>query len=118
MVDKISPHDEYSADEKLVTAIGQALDESLDEIDDLSAQRLRTARVRALNSSAKSSRKWVPLSMAASVAALLLIPIVYHQYPFTDAIDPESDIVLHEIPYSAEELDDMEMLMSLGEPDV
>ncbi len=113
MVDKISPHNGSKADQVLIAAVNQSLDKGLDDIDELNLQRLKNARIKALNHSPVATRKWVPLSVAASVAALLLIPVMMHQYSVDSAIEPELEIVSQEMPISAEEMDDIDMLMTL-----
>lgn len=118
MVNKISPHSNSSTDEVLAASVIQALDKSLDDIDDLSLQRLKNARKQALNQSAKTSRKWIPLSVAASFTALLLIPVAVHQYSLSISSDQDLEIVSQEVPYSTEEMDDIDMLMSVEDIDV
>ena len=103
-----------SADEKLATSLSQTLDKSLVDVDELSLQRLKNARTHALNQSAKPSRKWISLSVAASLAALLLIPLVANQ---NFSGDQDLEVVVQEIPYSPEEMDDIEMLMALEDFD-
>jgi hypothetical protein len=113
MNEKNSLETKMDQDKKLVVNLVQTLDESLDDIDELSLQRLKNARLKALNYSAKSTRKWVPLSVAASVAALLLIPVAIHQYSANSVGEQDVEIVSQDVPYSAEEMDDIEMLMAL-----
>lgn len=114
MVNKNLP--EQDADEKFAAAVSQTLDKSLADIDDINVQRLKNARVRALSSSSPS-RKWISLSVAASLAVLLLIPLVEHQHLLSSSVEQELDVVTQEVPYSAEELDDIEMLMALEDSD-
>ena len=106
-----------SADEKLATSLSQTLDKSLVDVDELSLQRLKNARTHALNQSAKPSRKWISLSVAASLAALLLIHLVANQHLFNFSGDQDLEVVVQEIPYSPEEMDDIEMLMALEDFD-
>lgn len=115
MVNKTLP--EQSIDEKFAARVSQTLDESLSDIDDLSLQRLKNARAHALNQSPKVSRKWVSLSVAASIAALLLIPIAAHQHLFMPSAEQDLDVLAQEVPYSMEEMDDIEMLMALEDSD-
>lgn len=117
MANKIS---ERSVDEKLAASVSQALDKSLDEIDELSLQRLKNARAHALNhsrdQSSRPSRKWISLGVAASLAALLLIPLATQQH-LNSIDDQDLEVVTQEIPYSQEEMDDIEMLMALEDSD-
>ncbi len=115
MVNKTVP--EQSADEKFAARVGQTLDKSLLDIDDVSVQRLKNARAYALNQSSKPSRKWISLSVAASLAVLLLIPLVTHQHLFISSAEQDLDVLAQEIPYSMEEMDDIEMLMALEDSD-
>lgn len=114
---KNSPHDDSNADQTLISAINQSLDKSLDEIDELNLQRLKNARAKAINNSPAKNRTWVPLSVAASVAALLLIPVVLNQDSGNSNIESELEIVSQETPISAEEMDDIDMLMALEDTD-
>lgn len=112
---------EHSADEKLAVCVSRALDKSLDDIDELRLQRLKNARVHALNQSHDQSsgaaRKWISLRVAASVAVLLLIPVAMHQDLFNSSGDQDLEVVVQEVPYSTEEMDDIEMLMALEDSD-
>lgn len=117
MVDKISPPNNSKVDQTLAAAINQSLNNSLDDIDELSLRKLKTARAKALSHSPVSARKWVSLSVAASVVALLLVPVIMHQQSVNSSIEPELDIVLQELPISAEEMDDIDMLMALEDTD-
>ena len=123
MVDKISPKTESSsvpqndADHALLTAINQSLDKSLNDIDEVNLQRLKNARVKALASPSHLTRNWVPLSVAASVAALVLVPVLMHYQSTNTPADQEFEIVSQELPISAEEMDDIDMLMALEDTD-
>ncbi|HOY23778.1 MAG TPA: hypothetical protein PK002_11530 [Cellvibrio sp.] len=116
---KLSP-DLTPDDEKLAKVLSQTLDKSLDDIDAVSLQRLKHARVHALHQPIKRSRQWLPLSVAASIAALLLIPILVQPlFDSKQALDLASqDIFSQEVPLSSQELDDLEMLMALEDSDV
>lgn len=127
---KLSP-ELSAADEKLAAILSQTLDKSLDDIDDISVQRLKNARLQALHQSNKPSRQWLPLSIAASVAALLLIPIMFQQLssstpnielaaqpiPFIQEGFVQENLS-QEVPFSPQEMDDLEMLMALEDSDV
>ena len=108
-------------DEVLVRKISNTLDESLDGLDELTLQRLKKARTSALAQVAvvtpgvNHRRAW--LGVAAAVALLLLMPLVW-QLQTTSAPDQDIEMALQEIPPSAEELDDMDMLMALEDTDV
>jgi hypothetical protein len=131
MSDKKLPSEQSPIDEKLATTISCTLDKSLDDIDDISLQRLKNARLQALRHSNKSMRQRLPLSIAASVAALLLIPILFQQLsgskqeldlvsqqvPFVQENFSQESLA-QEVPLSSQELDDLEMLMALEDSDV
>lgn len=118
MANKIS---ERTIDERIAVSVSQTLDKSLDDIDELSLQRLKNARAYALNQShshsSKSSRKWISLSVAASLAALMLIPLSTHRNLLNISGDQDLEIVSQDVPYSAEEMDDIDMLMALEDFD-
>jgi hypothetical protein len=131
MSDKKLSSEQSPIDEKLATTISRTLDKSLDDIDDISLQRLKNARLQALHQSNKPARQWLPLSVAASVAALLLIPILFQQLsgskqeldlasqqvPFAQENFSQESLA-QEVPLSSQELDDLEMLMALEDSDV
>jgi hypothetical protein len=107
---------EQAADERFAATVSETLDKSLVDIDEMSLQRLKNARAHALNQAAPS-RKWISLSVAASLAALLLIPVVSHQYLSGSSDEQDLEVVVQEVPYSTEEMDDLEMLMALEDSD-
>ena len=117
MVDKISPSNDNKKDQLLITAVNQSLDKSLDDIDEVNLQRLKNARTKALNYSSMFIRKRVQLSLAASVVALLLIPVLLHQQSINSSIEPELEMVSQDLPISVEEMDDIDMLMALEDTD-
>jgi hypothetical protein len=117
MVNKTLPPNHNSADKKLANAVVQSLDNSLVDIDDLSLQRLKNARQIALNQPAVSTRRWVPLSAAASIAVFLMVPFYMHQHSTNVAPDVDSEIVSQDFPLSTEEMDDLDMLMALEDGD-
>ena len=115
-----------AADEKLAIALSQTLDKSLDDIDAVSLQRLKNARLQALHHSNRPARQWLSLSVAASVAALLLVPIMFQQLssskPDLDLASQQAPFMQEslspEVPLSLQEMDDLEMLMALEDSDV
>jgi len=108
---------ETNRDEKLVAAIARTLDKSVNDIDDFSLQRLKSARENALSHSQKPARTWINFRVAASVAVLALIPVAFHQYSQIGFVDQDMEVVSQDVPFSAEEMDDIEMLMSLDGDD-
>jgi len=120
-VEKILLHTQELQPDELSSLIVNSLDKSLDDIDELSLYRLKNARSNALLVANKSSRKLVNLSIAASVAALLLVPVLLHQPMKFYASDQDSDLITQTLsqdgPLSPEEMDDVEMMMALEDTD-
>lgn len=117
MLEKNLPDENEKSDQALIAAMKQSLDKSLDQIDELDLQRLKNARKKALADSPITQRKWVGLSVAASIAALLLAPVIINQQTEIHVIAPELEVVSQEVPVSAEEMDDIDMLMALEDSD-
>lgn len=104
------------ADDELVAKIVQTLDQSALDLDELSLQRLKNARVHALaQAPTKLRSKWMAMSLAASIVALLLIPVAWHQHNV--ALNAETEMASQDIPPTAQELDDMDMLMAMEDVD-
>ena len=108
-------------DEMLAQAISNTLDKSLDGLDELSQQRLKNARAAALAQAAAPkptiSHRRALLGMAAAFALLLLTPLVWQQQTTPSPVQ-DIEMALQEIPLTAEELDDLDMLMALEDTDV
>lgn len=105
-------------DERLAKTIAGTLDESLQALDEVSLQRLKQARVKSLAtpkpSAAYRHRKML---IAAGFALLALIPVISQHSAF-QSVDQDMEMALQEAPLSAEEMDDMDMLMALEDTDV
>ena len=110
MVDKISQDSPVDVDAEFTTKVIDTLNKTLDDIDELSLQRLKKARIRALGS-VKPSGKWTAINVAASLIILLSVPFLMHKYLQDN--DQDFDVVSQDVPYSTEEMDDIDMLMSL-----
>jgi hypothetical protein len=117
MGDKSITESRLNDDKSLTASLVHTLDESLDNIDDLNVQRLKNARLRALGQAPASDHKWIKLSIAASLAAFVFISIAWHQYPIGSTSEQEVEVVSQDVPYTADEMDDIEMLMALGDGD-
>ena len=123
MKDKHISREENQPEKELIATISHTLDKSLDDIDDLSLQRLKSARSNALSRSAAQKTKWIPFAVAASFAALVLVPFVLQLGSERLGNDLDAEIVLHsepnlsEVPLSSEEMDDIEMLMAMEDVD-
>ena len=95
--------------------IANTLDKSLENVDAINLQRLGIARVHALSQKPSSSRKWIALSVAASLAAVLVVPYAWHQHNI--AGDDELELFSQEILPDAQEMDDVDMLIALEDGD-
>lgn len=110
MSNKPEQSDEFARE--LVTC----LDNSLDELDELTQQRLKTARAKALQQARPGSAKWLALGVAAAtITAVLLVPSFWHQHG-GDGVDAD-EVAALEVPPSAQELDDLDMLIALEDED-
>lgn len=112
------------ANEELAQTLAHTLDKSLTEIDDLSLQRLKNARAEALAASPvqllKStyfSSRSARFGVAASLIMLLAVPVLWQRHNAQQLSDQEGDLISQEIPPAAQELDDMDMLMAMGDID-
>jgi hypothetical protein len=101
----------------LEQTIASTLDKSIDRLDDITLQKLKRARANALMQTPKTSRKWISLSLAASIAILLIAPIAWHQQQNSATAEQDLDVIAQDIPLDAQEMDDMEMLMAMGDTD-
>ena len=94
------------------------LDQSIDELDELSLQRLKNARMKARSQDVERKRAaWIPLGAAASIAVLLLSPIAWYQYAPKSNLNNDYPIAIQDAPIDQQELDDVDMLMSLVDSD-
>lgn len=101
----------------IAKTIADTLDKSVDQLDDITLQRLKNARANALMQHPKKSRKWVSLTLAASIAMLLIAPIAWHQHQNSTTAEQDLDVIAQDIPVDAQEMDDMDMLMAMGDTD-
>ncbi len=109
MSNKPEQPDEFTRE--LVTS----LDNSLGELDELTQQRLKSARAKALQQTRSGSAKWLALgAAAAAITAVLLVPSFWHSH--SDGLDSD-EVAALEVPPSAQELDDLDMLIALEDED-
>ncbi len=116
----MKPKSTQKSEEELAKTLAHTLDKSLAEIDDLSLQRLKNARADALSHSVNSanfSSRFIRFGIAASLITLVVVPILWHQYNAQQFSDADVELVLQEIPPAAQELDDMDMLIAMGDID-
>jgi len=116
--ERLNEPDEFSRE--LVATLDRSLDGqegSPHGLDDLTLQRLKVARVKALQQSrtGRFNKKIIPAVAAAAIAAVLLVPVFWHQQG-VDGIDTD-EVAALEIPPSAQELDDLDMLIALEDED-
>lgn len=94
-----------------------SLNDSLEELDELTLQRLKAARAKALRQPRAGLGKWAAMgAAAAAITAVLLTPALWHKHT-VDGLDADTVAVLEELPPSAEELDDLDMLLALEDDD-
>jgi hypothetical protein len=105
-------------DGEFAQVFAKTLNKSLDDIDDVTVARLKKSRYQALSHSSYFSRKWIPVSIAASLAFLAVLPILWHQHSVQNAVNNEFDMISQEVPPAAQELDDIEMLIAMDDIDV
>ena len=102
-------------DTRLAKICASTLDDSLNDIDELSLRRLKNVRVIALAQPKPSRNKWVRYGVAASLMLFIATPIMLGSKYFIASTDV--GVLTQESPISEQEMDDIEMLMSLGDVD-
>ena len=106
--------------EELAKTLAYTLDKSLEEVDELSLQRLKNARASALTHATKSnyfSAPFMRFGIAAGLLMLVATPILWQHYTAQQMSDADIEIVSQEIPPAAQELDDMDMLIAMDDID-
>ena len=108
-------------DKKLSRQLADALERSLDDIDEQTLLQLRQARTKALEHPWHKRQVVGGLALAASVAALVIIPMSGN---FVDSVNPDLDSIhaanewdsnLSYLQEDPQMLLDMEMLLAIGE---
>ena len=112
------PHQPTSErDEQFSRQVADSLERSLDDLDEHTLAQLARARRTAINHRSYK-REWIGgLAVAASVAALVVVPMV-GQF---DQANPQPDAQDLNMSYLQEDpqmLLDMEMLLAIGESDI
>lgn len=112
------PHQPTSErDEQFSRQVAESLERSLDDLDEHTLAQLSRARRTAVNHRSYK-REWIGgLAVAASVAALVVVPMV-GQF---DQANPQPDAQDLNMSYMQEDpqmLLDMEMLLVIGESDI
>lgn len=106
-----------SVDQELADNIQQTLDKSLLDIDDETRLQLQQARKAALAVTMQRKKNtqrvaWITTAAAASIAAVIILPNVQ----LSSTQPPEFDDLSY-LQVDPQLLDDMDMLMAMGEVD-
>ncbi len=99
-------------DDELSKRLADTLERSLDSIDSATLMHLAHARQEALGRRTRLRRTVVGLALAASVAAVAVVPWYVQQRATT------ADADLSYLAVDPQMLSDMDMLLALGESDV
>ena len=112
------PHQPTSErDEQLSRQVADSLERSLDDLDEHTLAQLARARRTAINHRSYK-REWVGgLAVAASVAALVVVPMV-GQFDQTSHQPDDLDLNMSYLQEDPQMLLDMEMLLAIGESDI
>ena len=112
------PHQPTSGrDEQLSRQVADSLERSLDDLDEHTLAQLARARRTAVTHRSYKREGMGGLAVAASVAALVVVPMV-GQF---DQANPQPDAQDLNMSYLQEDphmLLDMEMLLAIGESDI
>ena len=112
------PHQPTSErDEQLSRQVADSLERSLDDLDEHTLAQLARARRTAINHRSYK-REWIGgLAVAASVAALVVVPMV-GQFDQTSHQPDDLDLNMTYLQEDPQMLLDMEMLLAIGESDI
>jgi hypothetical protein len=110
--------DSSRVDNEFATVLAKTLDESLEDIDEVTQARLKKSRIQVLSHSPSASKKWISLSVAASLAILVALPVLWNKSNIENVTVPDADMISQEIPLPEQELDDIDMLMAMDDTDV
>ena len=112
------PHQPTSErDEQLSRQVADSLERSLDDLDEHTLAQLARARRTAINHRSYK-REWMGgLAVAASVAALVVVPMV-GQFDQTSHQPDDLDPNMTYLQEDPQMLLDMEMLLAIGESDI
>lgn len=112
------PHQPTSErDEQFSRQVADSLERSLDDLDEHTLAQLARARRTAINHRSYK-REWMGgLAVAASVAALVVVPMV-GQFDQTSHQPDDLDLNMTYLQEDPQMLLDMEMLLAIGESDI
>lgn len=105
-------------DQHLSQTLATTLNKSLADLDDISVIKLKRARAQALAYSPQAKRHWLQMSIAASVLVLVAAPLLWRNAGIGSADSVDDESIAQEIPFAAQEMDDMEMLLAMDDIDV
>lgn len=101
-------------DDELSKRLADTLERSLDSIDSATLMHLVHARQEALGRRTRLRRTVVGLALAASVAAVAVVPWYVQQRATTTTAEADMSY----LAVDPQMLSDMDMLLALGESDV
>jgi hypothetical protein len=110
--------DSSKGDNEFAKVLTKTLDESLEDIDEVTLARLKKSRIQVLSYSASASKKWISLSVAASVAILIALPVLWNNSNIENSDIADAELMSQEVPPPEQELDDIDMLMAMDDTDV
>jgi hypothetical protein len=111
----------HEQDEQLSRQVADSLERSLDNLDELTLAQLARARKRALVDRAHKRQVIGGLALAASVAALVVVPMAGNFMGTFDPVNPAVDSLDAGMSYLEEDpqmLLDMDMLLAIGESEI
>lgn len=110
-------------DEQFSRQVADSLERSLDDLDEHTLAQLARARRTAVNHRSPrfesiGKREWMGgLAVAASVAALVVVPMV-GQFDQANSQSDAQDLNMSYLQEDPQMLLDMEMLLAIGESDI
>ena len=100
----MSTHENTNVNRAMTEQIVGVLNQSVNELDELSLQRLKNARITAMSQHLEQRRSvWIPLSAAASVVILLLAPIAWYQYASKATLTADYSAVIQDASIDQQE---------------
>lgn len=111
----------HEQDEQLSRQVADSLERSLDNLDELTLAQLARARKKALVDHAHKRQVIGGLALAASVAALVVVPMAGNFVGTFDPVNRAVDSLDASMSYLEEDpqmLLDMDMLLAIGESEI
>jgi hypothetical protein len=109
-----------SADNEFSKVLAKTLESSLENIDEMTLARLKKSRVNSLYYSFLGSKKWMSFGVAASLAILVALPVLWSDSNnnIENSVIADADLMSQEVPPPEQELDDIDMLIAMDDTDV